>query len=172
MAMRASLVHRGLVPNRGFTLIELCIATAMGAILLLSLSDVAALATSSKRKLSSAMETQAQAAFVAQRLRLAAQAATVASLRNNTSGDTGGWLSPRRFCINGNKALVETQESDTGCGGTDVIADSVSRLTVAPPSGQTAVDAASVEVTVVLNLPDGTTGPTITQIVRIKGLLE
>ena len=167
-----SSVHPRRPPTRGFTLIELCMATAMGVLLLTALAHVARLATESKVELSEAAELRIETEFVMQRLRAAARAAKVGELQAPSDGDTGLWLAPQRFCINGAKALVETSTSDTSCSSGEVIADRVNRLTIGVPETQTAVDAPSALLTVVLPLPDGTDGPVVVQTIRMKGLLE
>lgn len=157
---------------RGFTLIELCLATAMGALLLAALVHVARLATESKAELSGATEQRLAAEFVLQRLRTATRSATVDSLNAPANGDTEQWLAPKRFCINSAKALVETSASDDSCSSGEVIADQVSRLTITTPTSQSALDAPIALLTVVLPLPDGTDGLTVSQSIRLKGLLE
>lgn len=161
-----------LKPCRGFTLIELCLATAMGALLLAALVHVARLATESKAELSGATEQRAEVAFVMQRLRAAASAATVSSLYAAANGDTGLWLAPKRFCINNSKALVETASSDTTCSKGEVIADRVQRLTVRLPDTQSALDSPMVLISVELASADGTGGVALSQAIRLKGLLE
>lgn len=158
--------------TRGFTLIELCLATAMGALLLAALAHVARLATESKAVLSSATEQSYQAEFVMQRLRAAARAATVSTLQPQAQNDTGQWLAPARFCINNTKALVETRASDATCSAGEVIADRVSSLSVSLADGQSGVDAPLALLSVTLPLADGTDGPTLSQTIRLKGLLE
>lgn len=157
---------------RGFTLIELCLATAMGALLLAALAHVARLATESKAELSSATERKLEAEFVMQRLRTATRTAIVGSLNAPANGDTGQWLAPKRFCINSAKALVETTASDNGCSSGEVIADQVTRLTITTPPSQSALDAPIALLTVVLPQDDGTDGLTVSQSIRLKGLLE
>lgn len=168
--MRPRFIAR---PQRqGFTLIELCLATAMGALLLTALAHVARLATASKAELTGATEQKIDADFVMQRLRAATRGATVNSLQAPANGDTGPWLAPKRFCINSAKALVETTVADNSCSGGEVIADQVNRLTLSTPDSQSALDAPLVQLTVVLPLADGTDGPTLSQSIRLKGLLE
>ncbi len=156
----------------GFTLIELCLATAMGALLLAALAHVARLATASKVELTTATALTIEADFVMERLRTATRAATVNSLQAPANGDTGQWLAPKRFCLNSAKALVETTATDNTCSSGEVIADRVSRLTITTPTHQSALDAPIALLTVVLTLPDGTDGPTVSQSIRLKGLLE
>lgn len=159
-------------PARGFTLVELCLATAMGALLLAALAHVARLATASKTELSTTTEQSYQADFVMQRLRAAARAATVSTLQPNAQGDTGQWLAPARFCINAAKALVETLATDSTCSAGEVIADRASALSVTLPEGTSGVDAPLAFLSVTLPLADGTDGPALSQTIRLKGLLE
>ena len=158
--------------QRGFTLIELCLATAMGALLLAALVHVARLATESKAELSGASEQRTEAAFVMQRLRAAADAATVSTLYPAADGDTGLWLAPTRFCINQLKALVETTSGDTTCSQGEVIAERVERLTVSLPDTQSGLDAPMVLMSVSLSRADGADSMALTQAIRMKGLLE
>ncbi|WP_396267126.1 hypothetical protein [Ideonella sp.] len=164
--------HRLRPPAHGFTLIELCLATAMGALLLAALAHVARLATESKVELSGTNEQRIQTEFVMQRLQAAARAATVGSLLPDATGDTGLWLAPKRFCINDAKALVETTTSASGCSGGEVIADRVSHLGISIPETQSALDTPMAQLSVALTLADGSEGPILSQSIRLKGLLE
>lgn len=157
---------------RGFTLIELCLATAIGALLLAALVHVARLSTESKAELSGATEQRLEADFVMQRLRAAAKAATVGSVYPAANGDTGLWLAPKRFCINSAQALVETTSSDANCSQGEVIAERVQSLAINLSEAQGALDAPVALMTVALTRADGTESYALSQSIRLKGLLE
>ena len=155
--------HRG-----GFTLVELLIATAIGALLLAGLSSVARQGVLSRAKVRDNSEAVYQARFALQRVAAAAKATAPHTLLPPAANTSGNWFDPAYFCVNAASALIETITTDTGCSGTKVIAERVNSFSATLPAGAGALDAVTAVVAVTLNVP-GDTPLTFNERVRLGG---
>lgn len=137
------------------TLVELLIATAIGALLLAGLTSVARQGVQSRALTRDNDEAIYQARFALQRMAAAARATAPHTLLPPAAKTSGNWFDPAYFCVNAASALIETTIADTGCTGTQVIAERVSDLAATPPVGAGAVDAMTAVVAVTLDVPGG-----------------
>lgn len=166
----SSAARRTIARDRcgGFTLVELLIATAIGALLLAGLSSVARLGVLSRTKVRDNSEAVYQARFALQRVAAAAKATAPHTLLPPAANTSGNWFDPAYFCVNPASALVETIVTDTACSGTQVIAERVSSFSATQPVGAGALDAMTAVVAVTLNVP-GNTPLSFSERVRLGG---
>lgn len=154
---------------RGLALIELLIATAVGALLLASLVSVARLGLRSRAHTRARSESAYQARFALQRVAAAAKATAPRALLPPAANTSGDWFSPTYFCVNAAAALIETTAADTGCSGTQVIAERVSSFSASLPAGSGALDTLTALVAVSLDGPGGEGPITLSERVRLGG---
>lgn len=157
---------------RGLTLIEMLIATAIGTLLLAGLSSVARQALLSRTQVRDTGEAAYQARFALQRVVAAAKGTAPHTLLPPAANTSGNWFSPAYFCVNGASTLVETTAADTGCTGTQAIAERVSSFSATLPTGTSALDAVSAVVAITLTGPGGGAAITLTERVRLGGGLQ
>jgi prepilin-type N-terminal cleavage/methylation domain-containing protein len=132
----------------GITLIELVLATAIGAILLTSLNSTVKLGLDAQTAGRGSNELAYQGRFALERITDKARATTPKALSTPTAGTTGDWFAPTSctgatclmYCRNASNKLIETTTADTTCTGTTVIASNVSAFSAQLPSGAGAVD--------------------------------
>ena len=117
-------------------------------------------------------EAAYQARFALSRLGKVAQAVAPHALLPAPANTSGNWFSPAYFCVNANAALVETVTTDTGCTGTQVVAERVSAFSVGAPPGSGPVDAQMVDVGVTLKGPSGGGAITLSGRLRLGGGLQ
>lgn len=137
------------------TLVELLIATAIGALLLAGLTSVARQGVQSRAMTRDNDEAIYQARFALQRVVAAARATAPHTLLPPAAKTSGNWFDPAYFCVNAASALIETTTADTGCTGTQVIAERVSDLAATLPIGAGALDSMTAVVAVTLDVPGG-----------------
>lgn len=154
---------------RGLTLVELLVATAIGALLLAGLSSVARQGVRARAQTRDGSEAVYQARFALQRVAAAAKATAPRALLPPPANTSGDWFSPAAFCVNGAGALIETTTADTGCTGTQVIAERVSSFSAALPAGAGALDSVTAVVGVTLTGPGGGAALTLSERVRLGG---
>lgn len=155
--------------DRGFTLFELLIATAIGALLLAGLSTVAREGVLSRAQTRDTSEAVYQARFALERVSAAAKGTAPHSLLAPAVNTSGGWFDPAYFCVNAAGALIETTTTDTGCTGSQVIAERVSSFSATMPSGASALDAMAAVVAVTLTVPGSGGTLTLSERVRLGG---
>ena len=153
--------------RRGFSLVEMLVATAIGAMLLAAMSSVARLAVLSRAQTRDSHDAVEQARFALQRVTLAALAAAPVSLVAPPANTSGGWFSPVHFCVNAAAALIETTPADSACSGTRVIADQVLAFSASLPGGADALESASALVSV--TTASGNATVTLTARLRLGG---
>jgi prepilin-type N-terminal cleavage/methylation domain-containing protein len=161
---------------RGMTLIEVLLATVIGAILLLGLNSVVKLGLDAQTEVRGSNEVAYQTRFALERMVDKARLATPKELTAPTAGTTGNWLLPSgcagaacvMYCRNGSNQLIETVATDTACTGTTVIARNVSVFTAQVPAGMGAVDRAVAVFTLGLTDTAGNTS-TMSASARIGG---
>ena len=157
------------VSQRGVSLVELLVATAIGALLLAGLTSVAREGVRSRSLSRDTSEAVYQARFSLQRVGAAAWAAAPHSLLPPAANTSGDWFGTVSFCVNGAAALIETTTSDTGCTGTQVIAERVGSFGVALPAGAGPLEAVAAVVSVTLAGSGGGGALTLSERVRLGG---
>ena len=154
---------------RGLSLLELLVATAIGALLLAGLTSVARHGVMARAQTRDGSEAVYQARFALQRVAAAARATAPGTLLPPPANTSGDWFSPARFCVNGAGALIETITTDTACTATQVVAERVSSFSVALPAGVGALEAVAVVVTLTANGPGGSAPVTLSERLRLGG---
>lgn len=150
------------------TLVELLIASAIGALLLAGLTSVARQGVLTRAQVRDSNEAVYQARFALQRVAAAAKARAPHTLAPPTANTSGNWFDPAYFCVNGAKALIETTTADTACAGTQVIAERVNGFSATQPVSAGALEAMSAVIAVTLDVPGGA-ALTLSERVRLGG---
>jgi len=131
--------HRGSA-QRGITLIELVLATAISAILMTSINSLVKLGLDAQSAGRGSNELAYQGRFALERITDKARATAPSILATPATDTTGTWFSPTMFCRNVSNQLIETTTSDTTCTGTSVIASNVNAFSAALPADMGSVD--------------------------------
>lgn len=120
--------------QRGMTLIELVLATLIGAIILAAINGLVKLGLDAQTAGRGANELAYQGRFALERITDKARATAPKILTtpavNTSSGD---WFAPTgcigaacvMYCLNAANQLIETTTADAACGGTTVLAGNV-----------------------------------------------
>jgi prepilin-type N-terminal cleavage/methylation domain-containing protein len=127
--------------QRGMTLIELVLATLIGAIILAAINGLVKLGLDAQTAGRSANELVYQGRFALERITDKARAIapkTLTTLAANTS-NSGDWFAPTgctgaacvMYCLNAANQLIETTTADAACSGTTVLAGNVTVFTAA-----------------------------------------
>ncbi len=124
----------------GITLIELVLATAISAILLVSINSLTKLGLDAQSAGRGNNELAFQGRFALERITDKARVTAPAVLATPATNTTGTWFAPAMFCRNANNQLIETTTADTTCTGTSVIASNVSAFSATLPADMGAVD--------------------------------
>lgn len=161
--------RRQALRTRGLSLLELLVATAIGALLLAGLTSVARHGALARVQTRDGSEAIYQARFALQRVAAAARATAPRTLLPAPANTSGDWFSPARFCVNGAGALIETVTTDTGCTATQVVAERVSNFSVALPSGAGALEALTAVVAITVSGPGGGATVTLDERMRLGG---
>ncbi len=176
--MRDPLRHRVARAQRGLSLIEVAIATAVGATLLVSLGESMRMATRAQVANTSLNDLTQQGRFALQRIEAAIRATpSSATLAAKGSDDSSGnWLASSTyrtggvtFCLRGTQ-LIEKSPATTTCttDNTDrVLAESVSAFSVLTWSPGTALQRNVLDVS--LTLASGERSITLASRVRLGG---
>ena len=155
--------------SRGMTLIELLVATAIGAMLLAGLSSVARQGVLARTQTRDSAEAVYQARFALQRIAAAGRTTAPRTLLPAPANTSADWFSPSYFCVNPAAALVETTTTDTTCSGTQVVAERVSNFSVTLPTGAGPLEAVTALVSVTLTGTAGGASITLAERVRLGG---
>ncbi len=174
----------------GLGLVEMMLATVVGAIVLLSLGSVTGLAMNTSATVHSSNELMYQGRFAIERM--AARARSLAPrelLGSLPTNSTGNWLAPSpcsgsactMYCLRvGAKQLIETVTSDTACLGVTgftVIAQNVTAFAARVPVWRSLPDTPEMKmgaldrqaIVLTLTLKDGEVSQTMTAQVRLGG---
>ncbi len=146
--------------SRGFTLIELMIAVAIGALILASLNSLVALGLKAQAEGRTANELAYQGQFALDRMVAKARAAMPQPLSTPAANTSGNWFAPTMYCLNASQQLIETATTDVGCTGTAVVASKVSGFSAQLPASPGPVD--DPVALLALTLTDAGTGRTLT----------
>ncbi len=134
--------------QRGLTLIELLLATAIGAILLASLNSLVKLGLDAQAQGRGSNELAYQGRFALERIADKARATVPKVLATPAANTTGDWFAPVgctgaacvMYCRSAASQLIETTTADTTCTGTTVIASDVSAFSATLPASMGPVD--------------------------------
>ena len=135
--------------QRGVTLIELLIATAIGAILLASINGLVKLGLDAQSAGRNSNELAYQGSFALERITAKARDTAPKTLTAPAANTTGDWFAPTgcigaacvMYCRNAANQLIETTTADAACSGTAVLAGNVTAFaaTIGPGTRPVAV---------------------------------
>jgi type II secretory pathway pseudopilin PulG len=154
---------------KGLSLVELLVATAIGAFLLAGMGSVARLGVAVRAETGGSIEALQQARFALERVQAAARATAPHALLPAAANTSGNVFSPAYFCVNAGGSLVETTTADTGCTGTQVVAEHVSSFVLTPAVAGGALAAESATVAVTVAGPGGGGEVTLSEHLRLGG---
>ena len=162
--------------QQGMTLVELIIAIAIGAILLVSLNSVVHLGLEAQSNGQATNEIAYQGRFALQRMVDQARSLTPKVLTTPAADTTGDWFAPDgctgtdcvMYCRNTtSNNLIETDVTDTTCSGTTIIVNSVTAFTAQQPAAATV--ATNPVIILSLTLSNDNTSITLDSSVRMGG---
>jgi prepilin-type N-terminal cleavage/methylation domain-containing protein len=139
---------RRIASQRGLTLIEVLVATAIGAVLLAAINGLVKFGLDAQTEGRNANELAYQGRFALERIAGVARATAPKVLGTPAADTSGDWFAPSgcsgnaciMYCRNAANQLIETTSADTGCTGTTVIATNVSAFSAQLPAGMGPVD--------------------------------
>jgi prepilin-type N-terminal cleavage/methylation domain-containing protein len=152
--------------QRGMTLIELVLATLIGAIILAAINGLVKLGLDAQTAGRSANELVYQGRFALERITDKARAIAPKTLTTLVADTSGDWFAPAgcigaacvMYCRNAaNQLLIETTTADTACSGTTVLAGNVTAFSAKLP-----VAMGTVRPVAMLNLTLSNAGSTVT----------
>lgn len=126
--------------QRGMTLIELLIATAIGAIILAAINGLVKLGLDAQTAGRGANELAYQGRFALERITDKARATVPKTLTTLAADTSGDWFAPAgctgaacvMYCRNAaTNRLIETTTADAACNGTTVLAGNVTAFAAA-----------------------------------------
>jgi hypothetical protein len=155
---------------RGLALLELLIASALGALLLGALTTLARDGLHVGRATRSSHETLYQARFALGQVVARAEAATPRPLSNPPAGTSGDWFGSTMYCLRSATAeLIESTPSDTGCTtGTRVIGERISAFSVVQRSADP-LDRPQALITLTATDVAGAQSVTLSAVARMGG---
>lgn len=133
------MMTRNRSSQRGMTLIELLIATVIGAILLASINGLVKLGLDAQTAGRGANELAYQGRFALERITDRARATVPKTLTTPAANTSGDWFAPAgcigaacvMYCRNAGNQLIETTTADVACSGTVVLAGNVTAFSAA-----------------------------------------
>jgi prepilin-type N-terminal cleavage/methylation domain-containing protein len=161
--------------QRGLTLIELMVASIIGAILLGALHSLVKLGLDAQGSGRSGNELAYQGRFALARISNRANSTLPKLLSTPAAGSTGNWFAPSgcsgaacvMYCRNAASQLIETSSSDTVCSGSTVIANQVSAFAATLPAGMGPLERPRGQLS--LSLSDGSSSLNLVTSVRLGG---
>jgi prepilin-type N-terminal cleavage/methylation domain-containing protein len=165
--------------QHGMTLIELVIAMAISAIIMLALNGLVKLGLDAQTAGRGSNELTYQGRFALERISDKARGLTPRNLTSTPAANTTGyWFAANdtacgtatcvMYCLNASRQLIETVSNDTACSGTTVIANNVSAFSATLPASMGAVDRSMAEISLTLNDANNNTASFSTSI-RLGG---
>jgi Tfp pilus assembly protein PilW len=151
------------------TLIELVIATAIGALVLAGLHSVVSLGLRAQAEGGQANELLYQGQFALERMVDKARSTAPKLLTTPAANSTGTWFAPAKYCRNASSQLIETTTTDAACTGTTVIASNVTAFSATLPSGAGPVDEPAGVLSLTLTHSAAAQAVTLTTSVRLGG---
>ncbi len=145
--------------QRGMTLIELVLAVAISAIIMVALNGLVKLGLDAQAAGRGANELAYQGRFALERMADKARSLAPKVLTTPTANTTSDWFAPTgctgaacvMYCRNASNQLIETNTTDTACTGTTIIASNVSAFSAALPASMGAVDRSNAVISLTLN---------------------
>lgn len=128
--------------QRGMTLIELVLATLIGAIILAAINGLVKLGLDAQTAGRGANELAYQGSFALARITDKARATAPKTLTTLAADTTGDWFAPTgcigaacvMYCRNAaTNQMIETTTADAACGGTTVLAGNVTAFSTKLP---------------------------------------
>ncbi|MGB2833264.1 MAG: prepilin-type N-terminal cleavage/methylation domain-containing protein [Methylotenera sp.] len=150
---------RPISTQRGMTLIELLLATAISVIIMASLNGIVKLGLDAQTTGRGSNELAYQGRFALERISNKARSLAPKVLTTPAANTTGDWFAPTgctgtacvMYCRNTSNQLIETITTDTTCTGTNIIANNVSEFSAAIPSNMGAIDRSIAEINITLS---------------------
>ena len=156
--------------QRGFSLLELVIASLLAAIVVGTLLGATAGSLRAQATTRDANEMVYQARFAIGVIVAKAQASPPKVLATPPANTSGDWFAPTMYCLHvASSRLVETTTADTGCTGTRAIADNVTAFKVERPAASGAIDTAAAAITLTVANASRTQSLTMTASARLGG---
>lgn len=164
------------VPQRGMTLVELVLAMAISAIIMVALNGLVKLGLDAQTAGRGSNELAYQGRFALERITEKARSLAPKELTTPTANTTGNWFAPTgctgaacvMYCRNASNQLIETTTADTSCTGTTVIANNVSAFSAVLPTGMGAIDRSIAKIDLTLSDANNNTASFSTSI-RLGG---
>ncbi|MDI1298377.1 prepilin-type N-terminal cleavage/methylation domain-containing protein [Methylotenera sp.] len=143
----------------GMTLIELVIAMAISAIIMLALNNLVKLGLDVQTAGRGTNELAYQGRFALERMADKARSLAPKVLTTPTANTTGDWFAPSActgatcvmYCRNASNQLIETVTTDNSCTGTTVIANNVTTFSATLPASMGAVDKSVAAISLTLS---------------------
>jgi prepilin-type N-terminal cleavage/methylation domain-containing protein len=129
--------------QRGMTLIELVLATLIGAIILAAINGLVKLGLDAQTAGRSANELAYQGSFALERITDKARATAPKTLTTPALKTSGDWFAPTgctgaacvMYCSNAANQLIETTTADAACNGGTVLAGNVTLFSASAVPG-------------------------------------
>lgn len=145
--------------QHGVTLVELVLAVAISAILMVALNGLVKLGLDAQTVGRGSNELAYQGRFALERMVDKARSLAPKVLTTPTANTTGDWFASSgctgtacvMYCRNATNQLIETTTSDNACTGTTVIASNVSAFSAALPVSMGGVDRSIAVLSLTLN---------------------
>ena len=153
----------------GFTLIELVIAVAVGALVLAGLHSVVSLGLRAQAEGGQSNELLYQGQFALKRMLDTSRSVAPKRLTTPAANSTGDWFAPAMYCRNTSSQLIETTTADAACTGTTVIAANVTAFSAALPGGAGPLDRPAGVLSLTLTHSAAAQPVTLTTSVRLGG---
>jgi prepilin-type N-terminal cleavage/methylation domain-containing protein len=149
--------------QRGMTLIELVLATLIGAIILAAINGLVKLGLDAQTAGRSANELAYQGRFALARITDKARATAPKTLTTPAATtNTGDWFAPTMYCSNAANQLIETTTADAACNGGTVLAGNVTIFSASAVIGTGTRPAAKLSLTL------ANAGSTITLVSSVR----
>jgi len=157
-------------PQQGMTLVEVLLATAIGAVLLGALTRAVTEGLQAQTVSRETNDYTYQARLAMDRMATKARSVAPHALSTPPASTSGDWFSPTMYCLNaGTKRLIETVTTDASCSGTTALADNVTAFSARLPTGTGPLDEPAAALTLTLTGASGQQSTTLTTTLRLGG---
>jgi prepilin-type N-terminal cleavage/methylation domain-containing protein len=158
------------VREQGMTLIEVLLATAIGAVLLGALTRTVTEGLQVQTVSRETNDFTYQARLAMERMVAKARSIAPHPLSTPPASTSGDWFSPTMYCLNaGAKRLIETVTTDTSCSGATTLADNVTAFSAQLPVGVGPLDEPAATLSLTLTGANGQQSTTLTTTLRLGG---
>ena len=152
----------------GFTLLELLLSVAIGALIVGGLGSLVMMGLKAQTSGVAASEQAYTAGFALERMVSRTRAAPVKALIGTPSESTGDWLAPLMFCRSATR-LRETTVTDDTCSAGVVLAEGVAAFTVQEPAGPRPLDSPVITFSLTIVPANAPEPRTVTASARLGG---